>query len=85
MKNLLAIMGLFFVLNVFALEEKSTGYTHPSNGEIAKNRACFADLEIQGCGKLEEDQEQFRSCMSNALVTLDDYCKKLMLELYGSN
>jgi hypothetical protein len=86
MKHTLAIFGLIFMLNAKAtVEEQPKKYSHPSEMEIEKNRACFQDLEVQGCGKFEDDHEQFRSCMSNAHQNLDDHCKELMSNLYGSS
>lgn len=83
MKNMFMLMaGFVFILNVHATEEKK--YVHPSETEIEQNRSCFQDLEVQGCGKWEDDPVQFRSCMSNAQESLDDHCKKLMLKLYGT-
>jgi hypothetical protein len=77
MKNTLAIFGLLFMMNAFANKQ-------PTESEIQKNRACFQDLEIQGCRTQEEDPEQFQACLSNAQDSLDDYCKKMMLKLYGT-
>lgn len=86
MKHTLAIFGLIFMINVHAtVEDTSKTYVHPTDAEITRNRACFQDLEVQGCRSQEEDQEQFRSCLSNALPGLEDYCKKLMLNLYGTS
>lgn len=58
-------------------------YQHPSETEIQKNRACFQEVEVQGCRTQEEDPEQFRACLSSAVDQLDEDCKKMMLELYG--
>lgn len=82
MKNILAILGLVFVMNSNA---STTGnkYVHPSDSEISQNRSCFESLEVQGCRTEEEDREQYRSCMSDALDSLDDHCKKMFLKLYG--
>ena len=76
MKKSLAIFGMLFMMNSFANHQ-------PTEAEIQKNRQCFQDLEIQGCRTQEEDQEQFRSCLSNSLDSLEDQCRKMMLDLYG--
>lgn len=66
-----------------SVEAQQRGYVHPSTSEIEQKRACFQDLEIQGCGNHEADHAQFRSCLSNVVESLDPLCKKMMLELYG--
>jgi hypothetical protein len=83
MKNLLTILGFLIVVNARAAEGDLGKYVAPSEAEISKNRACFQDLEVQGCGKQEDDPEQFRACMSNVHESLDDNCKRLMSNLYG--
>lgn len=83
MKKSLMIFGFLFITNVFAAEGDLGKYVPPSDTEVAKNRACFQDLEIQGCGKQEDDPDQFRSCMSNVQDSLDAHCKRLMSNLYG--
>lgn len=86
MKHLLLMASLFFIFNVYAETVDSEGrkYVPPTDSEISANRSCFQELERQGCRSLEEDPEQFRSCLSNTHLVLDEYCKKLMLELYGT-
>ena len=83
MKKSLMIFGFLFVINAGAAVGDLGKYVAPTEDEIAKNRACFQDLEVQGCGKQEEDPEQFRSCMSNVHSNLDEHCKRLMSKLYG--
>jgi hypothetical protein len=81
MKKLsLTVCTLLFTLNLFAAEQKNI---QPSEAEIAKNQACFQDLEVQGCRSQEEDPEQFRACMANSHQSMDDHCKKMLLDLYG--
>jgi hypothetical protein len=58
-------------------------YQHPSDSEIQQKRACFEDLEVQGCVKQEDDPAEFRACLSNVLDRLDESCQKVMLELYS--
>lgn len=85
MKQTLIALGLVFTLNTHAaVEPESKKAVQPTAAEIAKNRACFQELEKQGCGSLEEDQERFRSCMSYVHTTMDDHCKNMMQSLYGS-
>ena len=83
MKKTLMILGFLFVMNAGAAEGDLGKYVPPSDAEVSKNRACFQDLEVQGCGKQEEDPEQFRSCMSNVHENLNEHCKRLMSNLYG--
>lgn len=82
MKKLIMALGLLSIFNVYAVTVDK--YAQPTEAEIAKNRACFQELERQGCRTIEEDPEQFRSCLSNSHIALDDYCKKMMLDLYGT-
>lgn len=84
MKQTLMILGLVFVMNINAAEQTVKKDVQPTAAEIAKNRACFQELEKQGCGTLEEDQEKFRSCMSYVHTTMEDHCQKLMKGLYGT-
>ncbi len=85
MKNTFLALGFLFVMNATAAEGELKKYVPPTDTEVAKNRACFQDLEVQGCGKQDEDPEQFRACMSNVHMNLDDHCKRLMSKLYGSD
>ncbi len=77
MKYTLAMFSMLFMMNVFAANSQ------PSEAEIAKSRACFQDLEVQGCRSQDEDPEQFRACLANVHESLDDHCKKMLLDLYG--
>ncbi len=78
MKNLILIIGMICMVNVYGAE-----YQHPSAGEIAANQACFSHLEDKGCGKPDEDYDQFRSCVSQIQETLDQNCRKILINLYG--
>lgn len=82
MKKIIAVLCLGVVLSSNAATQKR--YAHPSETEITQNRSCFENLEVQGCRTIEEDPEQFRSCMSSALDSLEDHCKKMFLKLYGN-
>lgn len=84
MKNI--FFGLIFALNITAaLAGSEQKHSQPSEEKIQSNRACFNELEVQGCGSPNDDQTQFRSCLSNVLDSLDTDCKGMMLSLYGSN
>lgn len=77
MKFTLALFSMLFMMNLFAAAAQ------PTEAEIAKNQACFKELEVQGCRSQEEDPEQFRACLANVHQSLDDHCKKMLLDLYG--
>lgn len=83
MKKTSLILALVFSFNVFA-ETEAKKNPQPSEAEIVENQACFQQLEIQGCRTQEEDPEQFRSCLANSHASMDDHCKALMLNLYGT-
>lgn len=78
MFKLITLAALISVSSAFAKE-----YQHPTDSEIQQKRACFQDVEVQGCTKQEEDPVQFQECLSNIVDKLDDSCKDLMLDLYG--
>ena len=85
MKNVLILFAFILMFNANAsIEQEGSTHQQPSDAVIAKNRACFKNLEDLGCGTMEENPVEFRACMSNAHMTLDDYCKNLMATLYGS-
>lgn len=84
MKNVLIALGMVFTLNSYADIEYIPGeVTTVSQEEINKNRACFKELEVQGCGDPGVDHQQFRSCLNNTFSTLSKDCKKMMSNLYG--
>lgn len=78
-KLTIALFTLLFMMNVFAADKAA----QPSEAEIAKNQSCFKELEVQGCRSQDEDPEQFRACMANVHPSMDDHCKKMLLDLYG--
>lgn len=82
MKNIVLLMGLLIAYNSFADIEYEGTSSKPSATEISKNRACFEELKVQGCGDPGEDAEQFRSCMNNVYETLSADCRNLMTKLY---
>lgn len=82
MKNIVLLLGLMFAYNSFADIEYEGAASKPSASEINKNRACFEELKIQGCGDPGEDPEQFRACMNNVYSSLSRDCKALMTKLY---
>lgn len=84
MKKMIFILGMITIFNVQAdIEYTSQDASQPSTQEISKNRSCFEELKVQGCGDPGEDYKQFRSCMSNAFDSLSDNCRKMMSDLYG--
>lgn len=84
MKKLIIALGLFTILNAQAdIEHTSKDAALPTNQELSRNRACFEELKVQGCGDPGESPKEFRSCMSNAFDSLTDDCKKMMSDLYG--
>jgi hypothetical protein len=82
MKNIVLLMGLLIAYNSFADIEYEGTTSKPTASEISKNRACFEELKIQGCGDPGEDPEQFRDCMNNVYSSLSAECKTLMTKLY---
>ena len=84
MKNMLLTMGLLFVINAHAdIEYTPEEQSNVSQAEVTKNRACFQELNVQGCGDPGEDPIHFRSCMKNVKDTLSASCRSKMTELYG--
>lgn len=83
MFKLFSLIVLFSTLSAFATIEETGTYKHPTDAEIQQKRACFQDLEVQGCGTQDADSVQFQSCLSNVLDKLDENCKEMMLDLYG--
>lgn len=81
MKNLILIIGMVVMTNAFAADSQK--YQPPSAAEIATSRACFSHLENKGCGTPDGDYEQFHSCVSQIQDTLDDNCRKTLINLYG--
>lgn len=82
MKLSLALFSMLFMFNLYAADSYQKA-PQPSDVEIQKNRACFQDLEVQGCRSQEEDPEQFRACLANVHQSMDDHCQKMLLDLYG--
>jgi hypothetical protein len=84
MKKFLVALGMIAMLNVQAQEATSPEYVHPSESDIQRSQNCFQEVERQGCPGLEENQSEFRSCLSRVQDSLDDECKRMMLNLYGT-
>lgn len=82
MKNIALFMGLLIAYTASADIEYEGTILKPSATEISKNRACFEELKVQGCGDPGEDPEQFRPCLNNVYQTLSSDCKALMTKLY---
>ena len=70
-------------LNVLADIEHTGNHQKLSETQRLKNRACFQELKIEGCGDPGEDPAHFRSCLENISPTLTPECKILMTKLYG--
>lgn len=84
MKHILLTMGLLFVINVHAdIEYTPEEQSNVTQAEVAKSRACFHELTVQGCGDPGEDPKHFRTCMKNVKSTLTVDCRNKMTELYG--
>ena len=82
MKNALLVLGLCFVLHAQASIDASDR-DRASESEVSNSRACFQELEQEGCGDPGVDPQHFRSCMSAAYVRLSKDCQELMTTLYG--
>ena len=84
MKKILFITSMLFIVNAQASIEHDSNYVAPNDQEIAKNRACFEEVEQNGCGKSDDDYKQFRSCLHNVYGSLTDDCRQMMSKLYGT-
>lgn len=83
MKNLILMCGILLMVNAYAtIEAGDEKVFNVTAEEVMKNRACFKDLEANGCGDPGEDPKQFRSCMRNVYPKLEEDCQKLMTKLY---
>ena len=82
MRNTIFLLGLFLAHQSLADIEYEGPSSRPGQAEIQRNRACFEELKVLGCGDPGEDPEQFRSCMSNVYSSLSKDCKVLMSKLY---
>jgi hypothetical protein len=84
MRNVIIATGMIFVMNVKAdIEYSADNQSKATFQEIDKNRSCFQELKLQGCGDPGDDLQQFRSCLNNVYSSLNTDCKKMMSELYG--
>ncbi len=85
MKKIFFIMLISISAHSFAnIEYSSQEPAKATVTEIKRNRACFEELKVQGCGDPGEDAQHFRSCLNNSFELLSVDCKKMMLELYGT-
>lgn len=83
MKNFVQLFAFFLMINAYASIEHEPGReSYPTESEITRNRACFKELEVLGCGDPGDDARQFRTCMSEVYGSLSSDCKKLMDKLY---
>lgn len=65
------------------IEYDAARESQASSTEIARNRACFAELTKQGCGDPGEDIKKFRTCLHDSYPQLTENCQKMMTNLYG--
>jgi hypothetical protein len=85
MKNLLLLIGMIVLVDAQAsIEYMPNEQSKATLAEVEKNRSCFRELAVQGCGDPADDQQHFRSCLNNVHSTLSENCKKMMSDLYGS-
>lgn len=81
MRNMTIVFAMLLMMSAHAADQKK--YQHPSADEISANRACFSSLESRGCGSADKDHELFRSCVTQIQDTLDENCRKTLVNLYG--
>lgn len=85
MKKFLILIFAFSLTQANAtIEHDPSSLTEPSAQEISKNRACFEELEMKGCGDPGEEVMHFRSCLKDVLPSLTTDCRELMNYLYSS-
>jgi hypothetical protein len=85
MKIALIAMCILVSMNTKAdIEFSTTDSGKATPQEISKNRACFEELKSEGCGGPGDDANHFRACLNNVHATLNEYCKKMMSDLYGN-
>ena len=82
MKYILSSILLSLSLQTFASMDVSEAISKTSSEEISANRACFQELEAQGCRTPDEDPKHFRACLKNSLPALTSNCKKMVSDLY---
>lgn len=84
MKHILLTFSLLFVMNAKAdIDANDKQPAEATAQEIQKSRACFQEVEAQGCGRPSDDHRNFRSCAKNVKPRLNADCKKMMSKLYG--
>lgn len=85
MKTIVTVILIVFSVNLPAsIEVSGHEPAKATSAEIRKNRSCFEELKIQGCGDPGDDIQHFRSCMNNSFELLSRDCRKMMSELYGT-
>ncbi|MGE3611065.1 MAG: hypothetical protein AB7I27_15850 [Bacteriovoracaceae bacterium] len=85
MKKMIILSWLISSFTVNAsIDASSLKSTEPTPQEIKSSRACFLEVEKQGCRHPSEDHEHFRSCMSDVFSRLSPSCQKMFSELYGN-
>lgn len=86
MKKTILAFGLLITMSSYADIEYSPSEPPKATAqEVARNRACFEELNVQGCGDPAEDIQQFKSCLKDIKVRLSSDCKKMMNDLYGNH
>jgi hypothetical protein len=82
MTNILLLASFLLVQTSFANIEYDGVSVKPTQAERTRNRACFEELKINGCGDPGEDPQHFRSCMSQVFEKLSPECQAMMNKLY---
>lgn len=84
MKYTFVALSLLFTISANAdIEYSPQEPAKATPQEISKNRACFEELKVQGCGDPGDDINHFKSCLNNVHSTLTDNCKRMMTDMYG--
>ncbi len=85
MKNFFLLIGMIYLIDAQAsIEYMPNELSKATVAEVERNRSCFRELAVQGCGDPAEDPQHFRSCLNHVHSTLGENCKKMMSDLYGS-
>lgn len=84
MKKLFFSLSLLLALNTFAAPRAMKEFHQATDSEVQQNRGCFEELERLGCPRQDDSPKEFRECLSQLHGKLDEQCKQMMLNLYGS-
>lgn len=76
-----------FSINSFAEEIEYFPTENPkaTKAEMEFTKSCFIEVERAGCKHPRENQNDFRSCMSQNFNSLTPKCKQLMSKTYSKN